>query len=279
VHGLWSNPVIWRYMSNAILGDPELRRRYQVWIYLYSTGTPLLTNSLALRNELDAIRKHFDPEDDDPAMQDIVIVGHSMGGLLSGTVVRRSDHEIGDSIFKVPAAQYEPRIKNDAYLHDLITLRPKPYVNRVVFMSTPRGGGELSDSFIGKLGMFLISPAQHLRDMFEQTNSKYEDILEDDMDHLGTSVEMLSPGNRILKALRRLPMRDGLKFHSIIGQIEPGPKEQGTDGAVRYASSHLDGAESELIIRSDHSTELQPAGIAEVRRILRLHLAEKREAK
>ena len=47
------------------------------------------------------------------------------------------------------------------------------------------------------------------------------------------------------------------------------------DGVVPYESSHLDGAESELVIRSDHSTELRAEAIAEVRRILKLHLSER----
>ena len=88
-------------------------------------------------------------------------------------------------------------------------------------------------------------------------------------------MEALSDNSPIIQAIRKLPIRDGVKCHTIIGQIEEGPKEEGTDGYVPYTSAHLEGAESELIIRSDHSTELRPAAIAEVRRILRLHLAEK----
>ncbi len=206
----------------------------------------------------------------------MVLVGHSMGGLLSSTAVRYSGNALADLVFKVPASEYEPRARQDEVFRDLLWFEPKPYIQRVVFMSVPHGGSSMSESFVGKLGQFLISPPKRLRDFFVRLKKNHGDILEDGIDHVASSVEMLSPANPILQAIRKLPMRDGLKFHSVIGQIEPGPKAEGTDGVVPYVSSHLDGAQSELIIRSDHSTELRAAAITEVRRILRLHLAERK---
>ena len=44
-----------------------------------------------------------------------------------------------------------------------------------------------------------------------------------------------------------------------------------SDGYVPYWSSHLDGAQSEAVVPSNHSVHHSLAGIAEVRRILRLH--------
>jgi len=38
---------------------------------------------------------------------------------------------------------------------------------------------------------------------------------------------------------------------------------------VAYWSSHLEGAASEVVIPSGHAAQVHPAGIAEVRRILR----------
>jgi hypothetical protein len=40
---------------------------------------------------------------------------------------------------------------------------------------------------------------------------------------------------------------------------------------VAYSSAHIDGVESELVVRSPHSVQGKPEAIAEVRRILRLH--------
>ena len=74
----------------------------------------------------------------------------------------------------------------------------------------------------------------------------------------------------MLKLLNSLPMPQ-IPFHSIIGSRKdnsPG----GSDGVVSYSSSHLDGAASELIVRSGHSVQQNALAIQEIRRILLLHL-------
>jgi hypothetical protein len=60
-------------------------------------------------------------------------------------------------------------------------------------------------------------------------------------------------------------------FHSIIAVRGDGPPEKGDDGVVQYTSAHLDGAVSELVVRSAHSTQGRPETIEEVRRILLKH--------
>jgi hypothetical protein len=41
---------------------------------------------------------------------------------------------------------------------------------------------------------------------------------------------------------------------------------------VPYTSAHLEGAESELVVKSGHGAQETPEAIAEIRRILLLHL-------
>jgi len=50
-----------------------------------------------------------------------------------------------------------------------------------------------------------------------------------------------------------------------------GPPEKGDDGVVRYTSAHIEPVESELVVRSAHSTQSNPHTIEEVRRILYRH--------
>ena len=40
---------------------------------------------------------------------------------------------------------------------------------------------------------------------------------------------------------------------------------------MEYTSAHIDGVESELVVRSPHSCQGNPHTMEEVRRILRLH--------
>lgn len=83
IHGLGSSPVTWARLSNAILGDAELRRRYQIWHVVYQTNAPMLVNRRRIETYLDRAWQTLDPEGDDPARTRLVLVGHSMGGVLS----------------------------------------------------------------------------------------------------------------------------------------------------------------------------------------------------
>ena len=83
VHGLLSSPVTWAPMFNDLQADPVLRERFQFWVYFYPTGNPYLATAADLRQNLDAIRADLDPQHQDPALDQMVLVGHSMGGLVS----------------------------------------------------------------------------------------------------------------------------------------------------------------------------------------------------
>jgi len=80
----------------------------------------------------------------------------------------------------------------------------------------------------------------------------------------------------LLAAIDAQPIAPGVAYHSIIATIHPKlPREAMTDGFVRYTSAHLDGTTSESIVSAAHvCVEADPEVIAEVRRILHLHLAE-----
>ena len=86
-----------------------------------------------------------------------------------------------------------------------------------------------------------------------------------------SSIRTLSANGPALMALSAIP--PAVPFHSIIGQKNPGPVHTGTDGVVTYASSHLDGAESEIIVPFGHEAFLHADAVTEIKRILRGHLA------
>lgn len=88
-----------------------------------------------------------------------------------------------------------------------------------------------------------------------------------------SSIDMLSPNNKSLQTLAELPISSAVVYHSIIGDLEGG--DAGTDGIVDYWSSHLDGAETEVVLKGGHYINRYPEAIREVRRILHDHLAER----
>ena len=87
-----------------------------------------------------------------------------------------------------------------------------------------------------------------------------------------SAVDNMSPRHHFIRALQEIPVAPSIKAHSIVAVNEGAdPVEDGDDGVVKYSSAHIDGVESELVVRSDHSTQGRPETIEEVRRILRLH--------
>ena len=83
----------------------------------------------------------------------------------------------------------------------------------------------------------------------------------------------MSPDNAFVQALAASPIAPGVHAHSIMG-VRRGPKEEGSDGVVSYQSAHLDDVESELVVKSGHSSQSNPRVVSEVHRILIEHLKE-----
>ena len=52
IHGLTSIPQMWVPTISAIESDPELRGRYQFWVFAYPTGDPIALSALKLRESL-----------------------------------------------------------------------------------------------------------------------------------------------------------------------------------------------------------------------------------
>ena len=61
VHGLWSSPVTWMEMFNDLRSDPQIRKYYQFWFYLYPTGQPFWLSAAQMRQDLGQMRQKARP--------------------------------------------------------------------------------------------------------------------------------------------------------------------------------------------------------------------------
>ncbi|HEV2841895.1 MAG TPA: alpha/beta hydrolase [Chthoniobacterales bacterium] len=272
VHGLQTTPFTFLQLVNALESDPEIARRFQFWHCYYSTGTPVLLNALRLREELERTVQVVDPEDADFATHHIVVLGHSMGGLIAHTLVSSSGDRLWRSLFVVPPDQLRGNPETAQRLQRAFFFRRNPRVVRAIFVATPHRGSAMADSWIGGLGKALIRLPHKLQTDLTDIAEKNVEVRTAEaatfFKELNfTSVHMLSPHDPILLALARLPI--AVPFHSIMGEKHSGA---GSDGVVRYASSHLDGANSELIVRSGHNAFNNPEARNEVIRVLREEL-------
>ncbi len=275
VHGTASSPARWAEMFNELQNDPRIRERYQFWFFTYETGNPILYSALRLRESLETALATLDPTGHDPALREMVLIGHSQGGLL----VRLMVVELEDKIRTFyPASVEELRVSPETrdLLNQLAENHPLPFVRRVIFIATPHRGSYVAGNWLAhQIGRFIRFPAQLARTIGETLTSDPRLALT--MKGKVSSVYAMTPGSPLVTALAPTPLAPGVIANSIIAVKGDGPVEEGDDGVVKYSSAHLDGVESELVVRSGHSVQSNPEAIEEVRRIL-LKQAEAPEA-
>jgi hypothetical protein len=170
-----------------------------------------------------------------------------------------------------PAKEVLGRTPRNSLLYRSLIFQANPRIKRVVFICTPHRGSDTALSGLGRLGRSLIALPLAMTSIFR------ESLVDVDLTQftgsarrLPNSVSGLSPKNPSLKIVNSATMI--VPYHSIIGDRGKGDSPNSTDGVVPYWSSHLDGAKSELIVPGPHGSQDLPQTIAELKRILRLHL-------
>jgi len=288
VHGLLSSPPTWAKLFNDLRADPVIRQRFQFWGYLYPTGDSYFLTAADLRRRLADLRTELDPEHKDQALDNMVCVGHSMGGLVSQLLTVGSD----DSYWRLVSAQpfdslkMEPGTRQE--LQQVFFFQPQQSVRRVIFIGTPHHGSSLSRIGVARLAEKVIRLPKALLKAGQDVARENPNapIMIDGK--ACTSVDLLEPGAPALELLAGQPRPDGVHYHSIIGVLPPDESwintitpvshhgKEKSDGIVPYSSAHLDGADSELLVPADHMHVHQhPLSTLEVRRILLEHLQMK----
>ena len=271
IHGLSNSAATWVPMIESLRTDPVIRQNYQTWVFSYPTGAPYPIPAASLRRQLDQIREQH------PDHKDIVVIGHSMGGMISRTLITDSGMTLWDTVFEKPPGEMGFDQHTRDTLSEWLIYKARPDVSRVIYAAASHRGSEDATNRLGRIGARLVG------------NPLPEGVISSDVvaatrtgaerGRIPNSIDVLDPESPFLLAIDTLPPKPGIPYHSLIGDRGKGgnldrTEPQSSDGIVPYWSSHLDGAESELIIPSEHWTILHPEGIAEVNLILRLHLKE-----
>lgn len=153
IHGLASSPEAWVNVANELMGDEEIRSRFQVWQFYYPTNMPIALNHYEIRQTLDEALRHFDPQGSAAASRDMVLIGHSMGGVISRLMVSSTE---GDALWNQLLAEREfddgrmQRLRK--WVGPLMHFEPLPQVERAIFIAAPHRGTEVAG---GRLGHFI----------------------------------------------------------------------------------------------------------------------------
>ncbi|MFN3900835.1 MAG: esterase/lipase family protein [Alishewanella aestuarii] len=277
LHGIASSPEAWVNTANEVLGDEALRERYQLWQLYYPTNLPLLLNVKSLRARIVSTLQHFDPEGKSAAASEMVIIGHSMGGVLARLLVSDSGDQILQSISQQRHLDSRRQQLFFQRFQDDLTFSALPGVSRAIFIAAPHRGTTVADYRLARWLAGLITLPVTVLERFAQAAELLADPDNQEPQRAVrfTSIENLSEKDLFIRAAAKLPINPAVRYHSIIGVEQPGlPLEQQSDGVVPYLSASLAGAESEMVIRSGHSVQETSAAILEIRRILYQHLTE-----
>lgn len=272
IHGLGGSPLSWAKLSTAVWNDPELRAKYQVWHMVYSTDAPLLVVRRRLQRYLDKAWEVLDPEGDDPGRGQMVLVGHSLGGVLARLLCADS----GDILWYAAFTERPSAVAADAadmeVLLDLFRFSRYDGVSTAIFMAAPHRGSPAADSTLGRIFHRLsgrrADEIQVLQRVARANPSLIRQELRSSYFNADlNSIVTLRHAQPIRLAAESLLPASGVAFHTIAAR-KAGAVPEG-DGIVPLSSALLEGASSTHIVEGEHDVHLNDQAIAEVVRVLR----------
>ncbi|MFN8641194.1 MAG: hypothetical protein U0802_05870 [Candidatus Binatia bacterium] len=272
VHGTASNFSVWANAVNDLDTDPVIGEHFEFWLFTYDSGQPILYSAMQLRRALTAAVATFQAAAPDPCLDDMVVIGHSQGGLLTKLTAIDSGDRFWRNLSDDPIDAVRMPEETRALLKEAMFVQPLPFVTRVIFVATPQRGSYLAGpGLVRRLSQWMISlPASLARSAAGLFTTDTARQLR--LQRLPTSIDNMSPGNPFIVTIAEIPVSPRVRAHTIAGISGDVPLAEDGDGVVKYASAHVAGVESELIVRSEHSMQSKADVIAEIQRILHQHL-------
>jgi len=282
IHGLWSSPMTWMEMFNDLRSSPDIRRHYQFWFYLYPTGQPFWVSAAQLRRDLAEMRQSLDPQHREPALDQMVLVGHSMGGLVARLQTQESGPDYWKLASRVPWEQVKANPEIRQKLGEMFHFHPNPSIRRVVTIATPHAGSTFSNQTTQYLlGKLIQLPATIVNAQQQLFRDNPDLLFPESLLKVENSIDALSPKSPILPVMRAGQRMPWVKYNNIIGEIPQSwwlqPLGDHTDGVVSVESARSPDAEPALVVPAGHATvHCHPLAVMEVRRILQEHLDQLR---
>ena len=283
VHGVWSSPVTWMEMFNDLRSDPLVREHYQFWFYLYPSGQPFWFSAAQMREDLAHMHRTLDPERQYPALDQMVLVGHSMGGLVSKLQTIDSGNEFWRTLSERPFWELQADDEIRQGLARTFFFSPNLSVRRVVMIGTPHRGSEFANDATRWLSRHLIRIPSMILLGRNQLIARNPGFFRPGAPlDVTTSIDSLDPESPLLPVLLAAQHGPWVKYHNIAGEMPhkgiAGWLAGGDgDGIVTLESARLDNAASQIVVPADHSgVHRHPQSIMEVRRILLEHVTQLR---
>lgn len=276
IHGLASDEGTWFDLINELRTWPTFHRRFEPWLFRYPTGAGFMLSSASLRRQLRTAIARLDPDCTDTALDNVVLIGHSMGGLHAKMQVVSSGTAMWDAIACRPVTELRARPELQRLVANTYFFEPLPFVKRVVYVATPHKGSTLATLGIGRVAAMTVQPPPVPTAIHREIVTMNPDFFRPEFEkRVPTSIDILEPSSTALTALNSLQPPCWVTTHSIIGKAHASLVSGGDDCVVSVESARAPGVVSELIVPASHTkVHHHPEAVAEIKRILAQHLHE-----
>ncbi len=283
-HGLMSSAGTFDNLDNRLLSDPLIRRNYQFWYFNYPTGVAWTISAAEYRRELAEVRRTVDPHFRNKNWDNMVVVGHSMGGLIThysqcvepwrmlenNPVLPESSAHYLDARYvdePIPVPAYEA-LRADYFF------RPVK-AGQVIYLATPHRGAPLARyRIVTALTKLVHLPETIVNEAINLATLQQDSLLlnPENLTSWFTSVGQLAPDSYSIRGLQGLAVQS-VPTHSVIGNdgCTNRPLEKTSDGVVPYWSSHISWG-TETVVPASHSVQDAPETAEDVAEVLKAHL-------
>lgn len=276
IHGLASDEGTWFDLLNELRTSPLFHRRFEPWVYHYPTGASFFASSGVLRRELTLAVRGLDPEGRDPALANLMLVGHSMGGLHAKLQAVHSGNHLWESIAEQPFENTRMRPQTREIIRQAMFFEPLPFVKRVVFIATPHRGSGLAAIGVGRAASLTVRQPPEMRVIHDELVRLNPGGFHPDFEQrLPTTIDVLEPQSSILQAVYELRPPCWVTLHTIFGIAHTSITGERSDCVVNESSARFPGVVSEVAVPAKHrGVHHHPGTVRELERILRCHLME-----
>ena len=274
-HGLMSSAGTFDNLVNRLMSEPAIRRHYQFWYYNYPTGVAWTLTAAQYREDLKAARHKLDPRHRNRNWDNMVVVGHSMGGLITHYSQCTEPWEM---LRDYPMAR-KGKLAKQELLRRAFFFQPVR-AGMVVYMATPHRGAPLARYRIVNTLTKLVQLPQNLVSEVVNIATLQQDTVLLNPGKITasfTSLSQLSPDSYSIRGLQGLKVRK-VPTHSIIGDEGDGDTPDSSDGIVPYWSSHISWG-GETIVPADHSVQDIPETADVLQKLLLEHLKRSKRVK
>ena len=211
-------------------------------------------------NILKELRLRCDPFGRNEKLDQMVVVGHSMGGLMSYLMTVDSEDKLWNALSRIPVNQIQANDRAHSEIQRVFFFESDRSIDRIVTIASPFNGSGYANMFTRWLGGSLVSLPNTTSELSQLIFRQNNQSVWDRMFAPRTSLDSLNKNSAILKLVSETTVPEGVKHHNIAGFKNNDTLEEGTDGVVKLRSAIRPNVDSEIKIKAAHSeVHRQPA--------------------